>query len=143
MRGARDRVRPVESTRTAVSDGLDRREHTLGTGGFRSNVSRFSPENLVHNLQLVALVKQWAERKRAAPSQIALAWLLAQKPFIVPIPGTTVTAHMVENTGAADVRFTSGEITELNTAVRAIEIKGQRLPDGIIGLSGLEAPAKK
>jgi aryl-alcohol dehydrogenase-like predicted oxidoreductase len=112
-------------------------------GDFRSNVSRFSIENRAHNLQLVTLVKQWAERKHAAPSQIALAWLLAQKPFIVPIPGTTVTAHMVENTGATDVRFTAGEIAELNAAVRAIEIKGQRLPDGILGLSGLETPPKK
>lgn len=75
-------------------------------------------------------------------SSLGVAWLLAQKPFIVPIPGTTVTAHMVENTGAADVRFTSDEIAELNAAVRAIEIKGQRLPDGILGLSGLEAPKK-
>jgi aryl-alcohol dehydrogenase-like predicted oxidoreductase len=112
-------------------------------GDFRSMVSRFSPENRPNNLQLVTLVKQWAERKRAAPSQIALAWLLAQKPWIVPIPGTTVTAHMVENTGAANVRFTSGEIAELNAAVRAIEIKGQRLPDAILPLSGLEAPPKK
>jgi aryl-alcohol dehydrogenase-like predicted oxidoreductase len=112
-------------------------------GDFRSGVSRFSPENLPRNLQLVTLVKQSAERKGAAPSQIALAWLLAQKPFIVPIPGTTVTAHMVENTGATGVRFTSDEIAELNAAARAIEIKGQRLPDGISALSGLEAPAKK
>jgi aryl-alcohol dehydrogenase-like predicted oxidoreductase len=112
-------------------------------GDFRSMVSRFSPENRPHNLQLVTLVKQWAERKGAAPSQIGLAWLLAQKPWIVPIPGTTVTAHMVENTGAADVRFTSGEIAELNAAVRAIEIKGQRLPDPILALSGVEAPPKK
>jgi aryl-alcohol dehydrogenase-like predicted oxidoreductase len=110
---------------------------------FRSTVSRFSPENRAHNLQLVTLVKQWAERKRAAPSQIALAWLLAQKPWIVPIPGTTVAGHMVENTGAADVRFTSGELAELNVAVRAIEIKGQRLPDPVLAFSGVEARTRK
>jgi aryl-alcohol dehydrogenase-like predicted oxidoreductase len=101
----------------------------------RSMESRFSPENLPHNLQLVTLVKQWAERKSATPSQISLAWLLAQKPWIVPIPGTTVTAHMVENTGATDVSFTSGEIAELNAAVRAIEVKGQRLPDTVLAFS--------
>jgi diketogulonate reductase-like aldo/keto reductase len=83
----------------------------------RSMESRFSTENLPHNLQLVTLVKQWAERKRATPSQIALAWLLAQKRWIVPIPGTTVTAHIVENTGAADVRLASGEIAELNALI--------------------------
>ena len=63
--------------------------------------SRFSPENLPHNLALVDLVKSWAERKQATPAQIALAWLMAQKPWIVPIPGTTQMAHMLENIGAA------------------------------------------
>ena len=72
-------------------------------GDIRGVESRFSPENLPQNLQLVALVKRWAERKRATPGQIALAWLLAQKPWIVPIPGTTQMAHMLENTGAANV----------------------------------------
>jgi aryl-alcohol dehydrogenase-like predicted oxidoreductase len=112
-------------------------------GDIRGVESRFSPENLPHNVQLVALVKRWAERKRATPAQVALAWLLAQKPWIVPIPGTTQMAHMVENSGAADVRFTSSELAELNAAVRAIEIRGQRLPDQVLVFSGVEAPAKK
>ncbi len=112
-------------------------------GDIRGVESRFSPENLPHNLALVALVKSWAERKRATPAQIALAWLLAQKPWIVPIPGTTQMAHMVENAGAADVRFTASELAELNAAVRAIEIQGQRLPDGVLAFSGVEAPPKK
>ena len=68
-------------------------------GDIRSVESRFSPENLPHNLALVALVKDWAERKQATPAQIALAWLMAQKPWIVPIPGTTQMAHMLENAG--------------------------------------------
>ncbi|MEF2277467.1 aldo/keto reductase [Deinococcus sp. YIM 134068] len=109
----------------------------------RAVSSRFSPENLPHNLQLVALLRRWAERKRATPAQIALAWLMAQKPWIVPIPGTTVMAHMVENTGAAGVRFTPGELAELNAAVRAIEVRGQRLPDGVLVLSGVEAPPRR
>ena len=112
-------------------------------GDIRAVESRFSPENLPHNLQLVALVKRWAERKQATPAQIALAWLLAQKPWIVPIPGTTVLAHMQDNSGAADVEFSSGEIAELNTAVRAIEIRGQRLPDQVLVFSGVEAPTKR
>jgi aryl-alcohol dehydrogenase-like predicted oxidoreductase len=94
-------------------------------------------------LQLVALVKRWAEQKRTTPAQIALAWLMAQKPWIVPIPGTTQMAHMLENTGAADVRFTSTELVELNTSVRAIEVRGARLPDQVLVFSGVEAPLKK
>jgi aryl-alcohol dehydrogenase-like predicted oxidoreductase len=94
-------------------------------------------------MQLVDLIKTWAVRKRATPAQIALAWLMAQKPWIVPIPGTTVMQHMVENNGAAGVRFAPAEIAELNSAVRAIEIRGQRLPDGVLVFSGVEAPPKK
>jgi aryl-alcohol dehydrogenase-like predicted oxidoreductase len=112
-------------------------------GDIRGVESRFSPENLPGNLALVKLVKSWAKRKEAAPAQIALAWLLAQKPWIVPIPGTTQMAHMLENKGAAAVRFTPAELAELNSAVKAIEIRGQRLPDAVLVFSGVEAPPKK
>jgi aryl-alcohol dehydrogenase-like predicted oxidoreductase len=112
-------------------------------GDIRSMETRFSAENRVHNLQLVALLKRWAQRKRAAPDQIALAWLMAQKPWIVPIPGTTVMAHMHQNNGASAVRFTSTELAELNSAVRAIEVRGQRLPDAVLVHSGREAPLKR
>lgn len=112
-------------------------------GDFRAGTPRFSPESLTHNMKLVDLIKTWAQRKSAAPSQIALAWLMAQKPWIVPIPGTTVMQHMEENAGATAIRFTPTEISELNSAVRAIEIKGQRLPDGVLVFSGVEAPTKK
>ena len=112
-------------------------------GDIRGIESRFSPENLPHNLALVDLVKSWAKRKQATPAQIALAWLMAQKPWIVPIPGTTQMAHMVENSGAAAVRFTPSELSELNSAVKAIEVKGQRLPDAVLVFSGVEAPMKK
>ena len=111
-------------------------------GDIRKSESRFSPDNLPQNLKLVELVKTWAERKRAAPAQIALAWLLAQKPWIVPIPGTTQMAHMIENAGAAAVRFTAAEIAELNASVVALKIEGARLPDGVLALSGVEAAAK-
>ena len=112
-------------------------------GDLRAATPRFAPENLAHNMQLVDLIKTWAVRKRATPAQIALAWLMAQKPWIVPIPGTTVMQHMLENAGAATVRFTPAEIAELNSAVRAIEIRGQRLPDAVLLFSGVEAPPKK
>jgi aryl-alcohol dehydrogenase-like predicted oxidoreductase len=112
-------------------------------GDIRGVESRFSPENLPHNLALVELAKRWAERKRATPGQIALAWLMAQKPWIVPIPGTTQMAHMLENVGASDVRFTSTELAELNRDVSTIEIRGARLPDQVLVFSGVEAPPKK
>src|SRR6185436_9077177 len=89
-------------------------------GDIRGIESRFSPENLPHNLALVDLVQSWAQRKSAAAAQIALAWLMAQKPWIVPIPGTTQMPHLLENIGAADVRLTALELAELNAAVSAV-----------------------
>ena len=115
----------------------------FAAGDIRGVESRFSPENLPNNLQLVELVKTWAKRKQATPGQIALAWLMAQKPWIVPIPGTTQMAHMLENTGAVEVRFTSTELVELNAAVSAIEIRGARLPEQVLAFSGVEAAPKK
>ena len=89
------------------------------------------------------LVKQWADRKQATPAQIALAWLMAQKPWIVPIPGTTQMAHMLENIAAADVRFTAAEIAELNAGVSAVQIVGERLPEQVLAFSGVEAAPKQ
>lgn len=111
-------------------------------GDFRSREERFQPESLPANMALVELVKSWAERKGAQPGQIALAWLMAQKPWIVPIPGTTQMAHMLENVGATSVELSSDELEELNKAVRAIEIKGARLPEVVQAMSGVEAPEK-
>jgi aryl-alcohol dehydrogenase-like predicted oxidoreductase len=111
-------------------------------GDIRGIESRFSPENVRHNRSLIELLQMWGKRKLAAPGQIALAWLMAQKPWIVPIPGTTEMAHMLQNIGAAKIQFTQTEITELNSAVAAIEIKGQRLPDAVLAFSGVEARAK-
>lgn len=111
----------------------------FAAGDLRAVTPRFSPENLARNAPLIELIKSWAERKQAAPVQIALAWLLAQKPWIVPIHGTTQMMHLLQNIGAAEVRFSAGEIEELNAAVRAIEVHGQRLPDGVLAFSGAEA----
>jgi aryl-alcohol dehydrogenase-like predicted oxidoreductase len=104
--------------------------------------SRFSPENLPHNLALVEVVKKWATQKQATPAQISLAWLLAQKPWIVPIPGTTQMAHMLENNGAANVRFSTDELKQFTQEVSAIQIKGLRLPQAVLDFSGVEARAK-
>ena len=111
-------------------------------GDIRAIESRFSPANLPHNLALVALLKSWAARKQASAAQIALAWLMAQQPWIVPIPGTTQMAHMLDNIGAAGVRFTAAELAELNQAVKAIATHGARLPDAVLAYSGVEAALK-
>jgi aryl-alcohol dehydrogenase-like predicted oxidoreductase len=112
-------------------------------GDIRGLESRFSPENLRQNRALVDLLQIWTKRKQAAPGQIALAWLMAQKAWIVPIPGTTEMAHMLQNIAAGRIRFTRSELTELNSEVVAIEIKGQRLPDTVLAFSGVEAPIKR
>lgn len=112
-------------------------------GDFRGTESRFSPENLPHNLALVELVKKWAARKSAMPAQIALAWLVAQKPWIVPIPGTTHKEHLLQNIGAIDVRFSAAELAELNASVSAMKIQGQRLPDAVQAFSDIDAPPKR
>jgi aryl-alcohol dehydrogenase-like predicted oxidoreductase len=111
-------------------------------GEIRAVETRFSPDSIPQNLALVSLVRSWAERKQATPGQISLAWLLAQKSWIVPIPGTTQMAHMVENTGAAEISFTTEEIAELNAAVSAIRIQGMRLPENVLAYSDVEAPSK-
>ncbi|KAB8060151.1 aldo/keto reductase [Janthinobacterium sp. FT14W] len=111
-------------------------------GDIRQIESRFSPENLTHNLALVALLGSWAARKNATPARIALAWLLAQRPWIVPIPGTTQMAHLLDNIGTADVRLTSAEAAELNQAVAAIKVQGARLPDAVLAYSGVEAAVR-
>jgi aryl-alcohol dehydrogenase-like predicted oxidoreductase len=111
-------------------------------GDIRKLESRFAPENLPHNLALVALLKTWAMRKQASAAQIALAWLMAQHSAIVPIPGTTQMAHLRENLGASAVRFSATELLELNRAVAAIQVRGARLPDAVLVFSGVEAPAK-
>ncbi len=112
-------------------------------GDIRGMESRFSPENVAHNLALLELAKRWAAQKKATPAQVSLAWLLAQKPWIVPIPGTTQMEHMLENVKAADVRFTAGELEQFNTELAKIEVKGERLPQMVLAFSNVEAPVKK
>ena len=117
--------------------------HTrFADGDIRGAETRFSPDSIPQNLALVGLLKSWAERKQATPGQISLAWLLAQKPWTVPTPGTTQMAHMVENTGGAEIVFTPDELAELNAAVSAIRIQGMRLPESVLAYSDVEAPSK-
>jgi aryl-alcohol dehydrogenase-like predicted oxidoreductase len=111
-------------------------------GDIRGNESRFSPENLPLNLKIVDLLKNWGVQKQATLAQISLAWLLAQKPWIVPIPGTTQMAHMLENIVANDVRFTTNELAEFNKQLNVIQIQGERLPAFVQAFSDVEAPLK-
>ena len=103
---------------------------TFASSDFRNIVPRFKPENLEANQVLVELITKVAVRKNATPAQISLAWVLAQKPWIVPIPGTRKMERLEENLGAADIKLTPDEINDLNEALSKIEIKGDRYPAG-------------
>lgn len=103
---------------------------------FRSNIPRFSPQNLAVNLALADLVKKIAEEKNVTPAQIALAWVLAQKPWIVPIPGTKKPERLKENLGAQDVKFSSEEMKQINEALSNIKIVGARYPEDQEKLTG-------
>jgi len=112
-------------------------------GDIRGIEGRFLPENLPNNLLLLNLVKKWSVQKEATLAQISLAWLLAQKPWIVPIPGTTQMVHSLENIGAEKVKFTSDELREFNKELSDITITGDRLPPFVQVFSDVEAPLKK
>lgn len=101
---------------------------TFGDSDFRNIVPRFKPENLEANQVLVELVEKVAEGKNATPTQIALAWVLAQKPWIIPIPGTRKLERLEENLGAVDVELSPEELSDLNDALSKIEISGDRYP---------------
>ncbi|MCG5446085.1 aldo/keto reductase [Micromonospora sp. NIE79] len=109
-------------------------------GDFRAFVPRNSPENMTANMPLVQLLSEWAVRKGATPGQLSLAWLQAQKPWIVPIPSATRTSHLLENIGTEEVTFTPDELRDFTTALNAIQIHGERLPAPVLALSGVEAP---
>jgi aryl-alcohol dehydrogenase-like predicted oxidoreductase len=93
---------------------------------FRSTVPRFSPEHLKANLALVAVIRAFAEKKKATPAQIALAWLLAKRPWIVPIPGTTKLARQEENLGALNVELTPNDMRDLEDASSKVKLEGER-----------------
>ncbi len=104
---------------------------------FRASVPRFAPDALKANMALVELLRTVAKRKGATPAQIALAWLLAQKPWIVPIPGTTKLARLDENLGAAAVELTSDDLQAIDTAASKITLQGDRLPEAALKMTGL------
>lgn len=104
---------------------------------FRSILPRFTPEALEANQEMIRLIRTLAERKNARPAQIALAWLLAQKPWIVPIPGTTKAERLEENLGAAAVVFSTEELAEIDAAASKIKLTGDRYPEEMEKRTGL------
>lgn len=104
---------------------------TFANNDFRSNVPRFSPESLEANQNFVEYIKQIAEEKQITPAQLALAWILAQKNWIVPIPGTTKLERLKENLKAVDVELSVNELEKINSAISKIEIFGERYPEAL------------
>jgi aryl-alcohol dehydrogenase-like predicted oxidoreductase len=109
---------------------------TLDSTDFRSTLPRFTPEARKANKALVDLIGAIAERKKAAPAQIALAWVLAQKPWIVPIPGTTKLHRLDENIGALDVQLTPEDLREIESAASKIAVQGDRYPEKLMQMVG-------
>ncbi|MBM3103717.1 aldo/keto reductase [Pseudomonas sp. V1] len=113
-------------------------EHTqFDASDFRNFVPRFSPEARKVNLALVDVVKAVAQRKHATPAQVALAWLLAQKPWIVPIPGTTKQHRLKENLGGVELQLTSDDLRVINEQMAQIQVQGERLPESALKMTGL------
>jgi aryl-alcohol dehydrogenase-like predicted oxidoreductase len=104
---------------------------------FRNNLPRFSAENRKANQVVVGLLARLAKRKNATPAQVALAWLLAQKPWIVPIPGTTKLHRLEENMAAAGLELTAGDLHEIDDASAAITVHGDRYPERMEKMTGL------
>jgi len=103
---------------------------------FRNMVPRFSAESRKANMALVELVKSVAERKGATPAQLALAWLLAQKAWIVPIPGTTKAHRLEENLGAVNVELTESDLKQIDEASASLKLEGARLPEAMLKMTG-------
>ncbi|KQV29330.1 aldehyde oxidase [Rhizobium sp. Root1203] len=104
---------------------------------FRNHVPRFTPEARKANFALVDLLKAIAAKKSATPAQVALAWLLVQKPWIVPIPGTTKQHRLEENLAAVELELTAVDLHEIDVALSGIEVQGERLPEAVLKMTGL------
>ena len=110
---------------------------TFDSSDFRSNLPRFTPEALKANQAVIDLLASIGKRKKATPAQIALAWLLAQKPWMVPIPGTTKLHRLEENIGAVAVELTSDDLRDIDAAASKIKVEGNRYPERLEKMTGL------
>jgi len=108
---------------------------TFDATDFRNISPRFTPEARAANQAVVDLLTKIADQKRGTPAQVALAWLLAQKPWIVPIPGTTKIHRLEENLGAVNIELTVGDLQKINSAAAKIEVHGARLPEAVLKMS--------
>ena len=117
--------------------GAMSKDTKLGEGDFRKLLPRFTPEAMEKNQALIELLKRIGGENGATPAQIALAWLLAQKPWIVPIPGTTKLHRLEENIGSAEVVLTQANLAEIQRAAAAIKIEGERYPEQLLKMTGL------
>jgi aryl-alcohol dehydrogenase-like predicted oxidoreductase len=109
---------------------------TFDNSDFRSSLPRFTPEALKGNQALIELLGSIAQRKKATPAQVALAWLLAQKPWIVPIPGTTKLHRLEENIGAVSIELTPDDLREIDVAASKIQVQGARYPEKLEQMTG-------
>ena len=116
--------------------GAMSKDTRLGEGDFRNILPRFTSEAMERNQALVDLLKRIAGRKGATPAQIALAWLLAQRPWIVPIPGTTKLHRLEENLGAAEVELSAGDLDEIRQVAAEIVVEGERYPPQLLATTG-------
>ena len=119
------------ASKSPTAGAIDQRTR-FAEGDIRSIESRFSPDNREANLALVTLLKDWAVKKEATPAQIALAWLMAKKPWIVPIPGTTKLHRLEENIGASDIALSADDLHNIAEAAAEIEVHGARLPEAVL-----------
>jgi aryl-alcohol dehydrogenase-like predicted oxidoreductase len=117
--------------------GAIKENTTFASSDFRSTLPRFTPEALKANQALVDLLGSIAQRKKATPAQIALAWLLAQKPWIVPIPGTTKISRLEENIGAVSIQLTPENLREIDATASKIKVEGNRYPERLEKMTGL------
>ena len=117
--------------------GAMSKDTKIGENDFRKILPRFTPEAMEKNQALIDLLKQIAAEKKVTPAQIALAWLLAQKPWIVPIPGTTKLHRFEENIGAAEIELTTGDLVKIEIAAAEIGVEGERYPEHLMKTTGL------
>ena len=129
-------VRELIAAGKGFLTGAMSRETRLGEGDFRNLLPRFTPEAMERNQALVDLLRRIAQGKGATPAQVALAWLLAQKPWIVPIPGTTKLHRLEENLAAAEVELTAADLAGIEQAAAGIAIEGERYPAQILAMTG-------
>ena len=135
-RGARHRVRSVQPARPRIPDRSADQNTEFDKTDIRNTIPRFTPEARQANQKLVDLLAAIGRRKKATSAQIALAWLLAQKPWIVPIPGTTKLTRLEENIGAVTIELTPEDLREIDSAASEITVHGARYSEELMKMTG-------